>query len=142
VERRDWTLLAIGLAKGRGLSPVQLQKVLFLLGKSLPSDIGSDFYTFEPYNYGPFDRTVYTDADYLSAVGLVSITSTGSGYSEYAATPEGQSRTEMIKAHAPHRAVAYLGKVIPWAQSLSFSSLVRAIYNKYPEYRVNSVFQG
>jgi uncharacterized protein len=142
VERQDWTLLAISLAKGRGLSPVQLQKVLFLLGKSVPSDIGSDFYTFEPYNYGPFDRTIYSDAGFLSTVGLVNISSTGSGYSEYTATPEGQTRSEIIKATASPRAVAYLEKVVPWAQALSFSSLVRAIYNKYPEYRRNSVFQG
>jgi hypothetical protein len=138
----DWTMLAISLAKGRGLSPVQLQKVLFLLWKSVPSEIGSDFYTFEPYNYGPFDRAVYSDAELLSAFGLVSISNTESGYSEYAATPEGQSHSETLKAKAPPRALAYLEKAVPWAQSLSFSALVRAIYNKYPQYRVNSVFQG
>jgi hypothetical protein len=142
VERHDWTLLAISLAKGRGLSPVQLQKILFLLWKSVPSDIGTDFYTFEPYNYGPFDRTIYSDAEYLSMFGLVNISNTGSGYSEYAVTPAGQTRAEMIRACAPPRALAYLEQAVQWAQSLSFSSLVRAIYNKYPEYRVNSVFQG
>jgi len=41
----------------------------------------------------------------------------------------------------PDGAVAYLREVVPWAQSLSFNELVRAIYEAYPEPRANSVFR-
>jgi uncharacterized protein YwgA len=135
-------MLAIGCAKNRGLSPVQLQKVLFLLGKELPSEVGSDFYDFSPYNYGPFDRAVYTDASMLSLTGCVAVTKSPGGYNEYSATPDGLQMVCKLKTELPPRAVAYVESVVDWAQSLSFSELVRAIYSKYPEYRENSVFQG
>jgi uncharacterized protein YwgA len=134
-------MLAISSSKGRGLSPVQLQKVLFLLGKELPLVVGGDFYQFEPYNYGPFDKGVYQDAEGLSYAGYVSISNSGR-LTEYSATPEGLKYAEEIRARAPQRGIEYLGKIVGWAQSLSFSALVRAIYQKYPEYRANSVFQG
>ena len=33
LRRRDWTLLAVAAAGGASLTPVQLQKILFLLGE-------------------------------------------------------------------------------------------------------------
>src|SRR5262245_55099470 len=125
-------MLAISSARGRGLSPVQLQKVLFLLGKELPLVVGDRFYQFQPYNYGPFDKNVYQDAEGLSFAGYVSIANSTS-VTEYSATPEGLAYAELIRAKAPQRGIEYLGKIVEWAQSLSFSGLVRAIYNKYPE---------
>ena len=40
------------------------------------------------------------------------------------------------------RAAAYLDQVVKWALSLSFTQLVRAIYEQYPEMREKSVFVG
>ena len=37
--------------------------------------------------------------------------------------------------------VTYIQVVVEWAQSLSFSRLVKSIYGEYPQYRKNSVFQ-
>lgn len=142
MSRSYWTMLAIGLAKERGLTPVQLQKALFLLGRELPSEVGPDFYNFTPYNYGPFDRAVYVDASMLRVTGSVAITRSESGYDEYSATPAGREFTESLKEKLPPRGVAYLERAVAWTQSLSFSELVRAIYARYPEYRENSVFQG
>ncbi len=135
-------MLAISYAKGAGLSPVQLQKSLFLLGKELPAEVGQGFYFFQPYNYGPFDSSVYTDASLLASLGLVSKNDFGQGFWMYSATPEGLAYAEKLKIAAPQKAVSYLERIVPWAQSHSFASLVRAIYAKYPEYRQNSVFQG
>jgi len=142
MERMDWALLAISHAKGAGLSPVQLQKSLFLLGKELPGEVGPDFYSFVPHNYGPFDSAIYTDAALLSGMGLVTRNNSGRGFVEYAPTPDGLAYAEKLKANAPGKAVGYLGRVVPWTQGLTFAALVRAIYAKYPEFRENSVFQG
>jgi hypothetical protein len=142
MERKDWTLLAIAAAGTRGLSPVQIQKSLFLLWKELPSEVGELFYEFIPYNYGPFDRNIYVDASQLSEQGLVSIVETGSGFKQYLPTVLGIQCASLLETAAPARALAYLKVVVPWVQSLSFSALVRAIYARYPEYRQNSVFQG
>src|SRR5690242_17212272 len=127
------------MAKERGLSPVQLQKCLFVLGKELPAEVGDDFYDFIPYNYGPFDRLIYRDATALSLQGLLAVSAVpGQRYNEYSLTPSGITTFESIKKFAPSKAVQFLESVVHWAQGLSFSDLVRAIYEKYPEYKANS----
>ena len=62
MTRQDWLLLVLAAADGKPLSPLQLQKSLFLVGYDLARLVGSDFYTFRPFDYGPFDAAVYRDA--------------------------------------------------------------------------------
>ena len=64
------------------------------------------------------------------------------GFTEYTPTPAGLAYAAEVRVIAPIRAVTFLDKIVQWAQGLSFSALVRAIYATYPEYRENSVFQG
>jgi uncharacterized protein YwgA len=142
MERKYWTLFAVTFAGRRGLSPVQLQKSLFLLGKELSSEVGEQFYQFTPHNYGPFDRTIYTDASELAEQGLIRIAEADGGFKEYMPTDVGLQCATLMKHAASTRALDYLNEIVRWAQDLSFSALVRAIYAKYPEYRENSVFQG
>lgn len=126
----------------RPLSPVQLQKTLFLIGKNL-KDTPESFYDFEPYHYGPFDAEVYSDAGDLEDEGLVlTVHSTSANWADRAITPSGLDRVAELKEDLPPHVPKYVDAVVKWAQSLSFSSLVRAIYEHYPEYRENSVFRG
>lgn len=142
MNRSDWTLLAICAANGQGLSPVQLQKTLFLLGRELPNAVGQGYYDFKPYHYGPFDRAVYSDAEKLAVAGDVAITQRpGESWNRYLATAQGCERAEALKTEVP-QAIAYLQSVVQWALRQSFQQLVRSIYEKYPEMRANSVFQG
>ena len=138
--RKDWTLLAIAAAEGEPISPVQLQKSLFLLGKKLPRELGSDFYQFRAYNYGPFAVEIYQDAEELECEGLVVILGGGS-WRQYAVTPQGIQKAEELKQRAPARAFEYLEAAVAWTRSLPFEDLLRAIYTHYPQYRANSVFQ-
>ncbi len=142
MERKEWTLIAICCAKDKGLSPLQLQKALFLLGQELPQEVGKDYYKFIPYNYGPFDAAIYIDAESLAAIGLVSIESSSEKrWSTYLVTSSGMQCLEQLKPEIPHRAFQYLQNVVEWIQNLTFQELVRAIYEKYPQFRVNSVFR-
>jgi hypothetical protein len=142
MDRSDWTLIAICAGEGKGLSPVQLQKSLFLFGRDMPNAVGSTFYKFRPYHYGPFDEDVYIDAARLAHDGLIAIAqSPGQSWNQYVATASGCERAEMIRKQDP-KAASYLHAIVKWAQGLSFSQLVRAVYDKYPEMRANSVFQG
>ena len=43
---------------------------------------------------------------------------------------------------ADSQVVKYLQDVVAWTRTFTFSALVRAVYARYPEYRVNSVFSG
>ncbi len=140
MERKYWTLLAIAAAQGERISPVQLQKSLFLLGQACRDDLG-DFYSFTPYNYGPFDSTIYLDAEELAVDGLVTIQESPRGrWSEYAATPAGLKTARELQDIVPGDVVDYLKRVVEWARGLSFQKLVRAIYKAFPEYQVKSVF--
>ena len=138
MTKRDWTLLAIAAADGEALTPVQLQKVLFLLGEFKLKG-RSNFYHFIPYNYGPFDPQIYRDAEALEADKLVAV-QTGGRWKQYAATPRGLAVANRLNADAD--AMDYLRRVVRWACSLTFQELVSAIYARFPEYRVNSVFQS
>jgi uncharacterized protein len=140
MNRQDWALLAISVANGRGLSAVQLQKALFLLERGVPTEVGNDYYNFKPYNYGPFDSRVYTDADQLSLKGLITVNQPTGRYSVYNITPEGVARAKELEREAPPRAVQHVRNLVDWIQQLSFAELVRAIYSRYPDMKANSVF--
>ena len=143
MERKDWTLLALAAAEGQTLTPVQLQKVLFLLGKKIPGAVGTEFYEFHAYNYGPFDSQVYVDAEELGRDSLVVISPvSGQRWSEFSISKLGLDRASEVAKQADEKAVEYLGRVVEWARKKSFAELVRAVYHEYPEFRKNSVFQG
>jgi uncharacterized protein YwgA len=141
VTKRDWTLMAIASAEGQPLSPVQLQKSLFLLSRNVKT--GKDFYTFSPYNYGPFCQQIYSDAEDLAAQGFVEMRRRpGESWFEYSITKAGMEKALALEQKADPAASAYLDKAVAWARSLSFADLVRSIYKHFPEFRKNSVFQG
>ena len=58
-----------------------------------------------------------------------------------AETPHGATRARELASDAPEEAVEYLRAIVKWAQSLSFSQLVSAIYRMYPDQQANSVFR-
>ena len=142
MERADWALLAVAGSPDKRLSPVQIQKTLFLLGKNRRRDVGRSFYSFKPYNYGPFDSQIYDDLRLLGFEGLVKrVKSSDRAWSEFELTPSGERRVREIKKVAPKDALSYVSKAAEWCRSVSFSHLVRSIYKLYPEFRQNSVFQ-
>jgi len=143
VERKDVTLLAIESASDGGLSPIQLQKSLFIVGQSHLPGLPSSFYTFYPYNYGPFCEEVYQDTDALVEEGMVfSVPVTGQSWSKYTITPKGRVKAEEIRKETSRELSTYIKETVEWVNSLTFDELLRAIYAKYPAYSTNSVFQG
>jgi hypothetical protein len=143
VTRKDWALLVIAAAAGQPVSPVQLQKALFLISMNLSPEQRQTaaFYNFAAYDYGPFDSMVYLDAEALERDGLVRIETTVSRYREYTATPAGLARAATLKTQLDPAVAAYLEQTASWVRSLSFNDLLRAIYTAYPAMKVNSVFQ-
>jgi hypothetical protein len=142
---KDWTLLVIAAAKDRPLQPVQLQKSLFLLGRRLSNSQlqVAGFYEFEPYDYGPFCRTIYFDADDLSKEGLVHIDQQRDlSFRLYSTTGPGRERAAHFRTRLDEKTTRCLDEIIRWVQSLPFRQLVAAIYSEFPEMKVNSVFQG
>jgi len=142
MERKHWTLLALHFAEGKPLTPVQLQKSLFLLGEGFGDSIG-DFYHFIPHNYGPFDADIYRDAMELEREGFaIGKPYPGRSWLQYRVTPEGETKALQVCGEAPSEARDYLEKVVNWILPLSFEEIVTTIYSRFPKYRVNSVFQN
>jgi uncharacterized protein YwgA len=142
MENKEVLLLVVASANGEGLSPLQLQKSLFLVGQCGLPELPTDFYEFVPYNYGPFNPAIYGDANSLAEEGLLEfINVPGQRWSKYATTPAGLARAEEIKGDISSEYSKYIRDVVDWVLSLTFSELLRAIYTEYPEFRRNSVFQ-
>lgn len=140
MQRTDLLLKIIAAAEGRSLTPVQLQKVAFLLGEEYRDAMPNDYYSFRKYDYGPFSAAVYADAEQLEREGVIAISiNSRGGWREYSATVAGiAADVEDI----PEVMASYIEETVKWAMQLSFQQLVREVYKRFPQYRENSVFNG
>jgi hypothetical protein len=105
-------------------------------------DEGPSF-RFVPYDYGPFDSDVYDEAQKLSWAGDVVIAPSWSGrWNTYAASDAGLAKGRQLLLRLDGGARKYMEEVSNWVRSLSFSSLVKSIYDAYPDMKANSIFRG
>lgn len=144
LKRGDWTLLSTALARGEVLTPVQLQKAVFLMQELLPKDVQPEEpYVFIPHNYGPFSGDVYDDARDLAERGSVEISvPAAGGYVRYRATESGIQQGEVLTRKLSVETVRHAQAIVDWVRAQSFAGLVSAVYDRYPAYRVNSIFRG
>ena len=140
-NRRDWLVVALSESPRGELSPVQIQKAMFLFKEGAQHHFGAEqFYQFSPYHFGPFDPDIYYDLEALEKRGLVQIERSETGKRRaYVVTAQGQAAAAQTKAEA-RRAAGYLGNVTRWVAGKSFPELLRYIYRRWPQYRVNSIF--
>lgn len=141
MTREEVILAALAPANGVAHGPVQVQKLLFLVQKRAASIIDGPGFDFSPYDYGPFDQSIYADLMALSKSGDVEIL--GDPYSKgrrYRLTPAGQAKADAILLKQNENVRAFLNQLSAWVRSLTFAQLVSAIYAAYPEMKVNSVF--
>lgn len=122
-------------------SPVQVQKFFFLIDKKAATYLNGPHFAFRAYDYGPFDSAVYDQLTLLSFEGKVQVVGTGS-YRSYSLTADGFQEGASILAGLPPEIGDFLKQLANWVRSLSFSQLVAAIYQAYPEMKVNSIFRG
>jgi hypothetical protein len=134
-------LILLALSGEQLFSPVQIQKHFFLIDKNISSRIGGPFFNFVPYDYGPFDKSLYEELKSLASKGLVDICMTLSSPGRYyKLSAEGQIKAAELSATQDKDVLEYIGKLSDFVRSLSFGDLVSAIYKAYPEMKVNSVF--
>ena len=142
MRRQSIVLAALASgSSGSELTPVQAQKLLFLIDRNTAHLIGGPHFHFTPYDYGPFDSAVYSDLDALSFKGDVEIVRNGR-YRTYRLTPQGRAKGVRALQSLPSGAKEYFGHAKDWVKSLDFRDLVSAIYQTYPEMRAKSIFRG
>jgi hypothetical protein len=143
LRREEVSLVVLSLAEGRPFTPVQIQKAMFLVSDKVPSAFDRySRYDFQPYDYGPFDRQVYSDVEGLERRGLAEINQQpGARWRTYAATARGVTEGQRLADQLSPEERDVLQKIVRLVRSLSFSALVSAIYRAYPSMRERSVFQ-
>ena len=141
MTREELMLAAMSPAGTGPFSPVQVQKLFFLLDRNISAQTKGPHFRFEPYDYGPFDKEVYWELENLKDGGQVEIAeSTEHGPRTYRLTNDGLNKGEEILGELTEPVQQYIRKVVKVVRSLSFSQLVSAIYQAYPEMKKNSVF--
>ena len=141
MNKKDIILAGLAPANGAFHSPVQVQKLFFLIDRNIANDIGGPYFNFQPYGYGPSDKTIYMMLEGLQNEGLVEISSPHR-WKQFRLTELGQRQGIDILEALPYRAKNYFHQVSAFIRALSFSQLVAAIYKAYPVTRSNGVFQN
>jgi uncharacterized protein YwgA len=141
MTRRQLVLASLAPARGATHSPVQVQKLLFLIDRQMPELVDGPRFQFTAYHYGPFDKAVYQEIEALVADGLAHISNEGNSR-VFSLTAEGQRVGERLLTPLTGNARDFIQRASEFVRRLSFTELVSAIYKAYPEMRVNSVFRG
>jgi uncharacterized protein YwgA len=143
LNREEVALVVLSMADGRPFTPVQIQKAMFLAcDKVADAFHPNSKYDFQPYDYGPFDRSVYLDVERLEQRGLVQIKyEPGGRFRTYAATKEGTEEGKRLASNLTAEQREMLKRIVDLVLRLSFKELVSAIYRAYPPMRERSVFQ-
>lgn len=139
--REELVLAALAQAKGKALTPVQVQKLFFLIDHNIAKLVDGPHFDFKPYNYGPFDKAVYDALEDQRAVGNVEFVPQRT-WNDFRLTEAGQARGEDIFGKLDAKARDYTERAVDFVMKLSFTELVSAIYKAYPDMQVNSVFKG
>ena len=141
IGRTDFVLATLSLLKeGSTFSPVQVQKLFFLLDREIPEKISGPRFTFSPYDYGPFDVDVYRELEALSRTQCVEILQ-GNGHRLYRLSDTGRARGNKIAALLDTSAREYIENAGNFVLRLNFKQLVTSIYKSYPEMKAKSIFQ-
>lgn len=141
LKKQEIVLAALATGKEASYSPVQVQKLLFLIDRNIPYLIEGPIFNFKPYDYGPFDSAVYETVEELAQANLVNVLEVpGRKWAKYSLTEEGQTQgTKLLDSLKP-KAKNYIGAASEFVLSLNFAELVSAIYKAYPDMKENSVF--
>lgn len=142
LTRQDWLLLALSKSPDGRMSPVQIQKALFLFGQEAGDLLDTKFYSFKPYDYGPFDAAIYDDLRRMKNEGHVGEEwKPGRSWKNYMITKSGEAVALGLDKDGERRLTEFLGRIVGWVKARPFSDLLRSVYAAYPDFAVNSVFR-
>ena len=139
MEKKEVLLLYIYLPvkEPNIVSPIQIMKGLFLASKELKLN---NFYKFEPYLYGPCSFEVYQDINQLLTENLITMIKIFPSYwAYYKITPQGAQKSRKILQTMNRELLEKLKEIKELVVNKSFIELLKYVYEKYPEYSINSI---
>lgn len=142
MKKDDFVLAVLAASNGAIHTPVQVQKLFFLLDKNISNRVGGPFFKFQPDAYGPFDRDVYMTLENLQTNEFVCIQKDSKSlYKTYRTSPQGGIMGEKCLSQLDLDVRDYIRDLSAWVRSLTFTELVSTIYKMFPEMKVNSIFR-
>lgn len=131
--KEEIILNVLSLVPDNSFSPVQIQKLFFLLEKRLQLNC----FNFIPYHYGPYDRSL-TDALTALAVfsGKIEIKNID-GVKHYQISSSSYNDISNFFDDSKRK---FIREMVSFIKKLSFKQLCMAIYKEFPEMAQNSVF--
>jgi len=141
MDTKELVLAALSTAGGEKLTPVQVQKLFFLIDRNISDLVGGAKFQFKPYHYGPFDSAVYRTLDKLVREGLAERVQDVS-WTSFRLTVDGQREGKRHFDEMDPKAADYIRRVSEFVRTRSFGALVSAIYQAYPDMSEKSVFRG
>ena len=145
MDRREFVLAGMQPANRREFTPVQIQKMFFLIQDRARGshDLGlageRSHFDFVPYHYGPFDKEVYAQMESLRREGLATIGMQEPRIRTYCLTPAGQDLACSIFDTLDQATQEFLRDMSTWVLEQDFNQIVKAVYAAYPHMAVNSV---
>lgn len=143
MARRDWLILLLGFkgTDGPALDPVRVQKSMFLFAQESGA-AENELYEFEPYNYGPFSFALRDDLRVLRTEGLIDAEAVpGYTWSKYKLTSEGLRRGRELRESRPRDLAKKLFEIKQRVTGKSFNTLLRDVYDDYPDFATRSIFR-
>lgn len=135
------SILSVSDSGSSVYTPVQIQKLLFLIDKNASSSIGGPFFNFIPYHYGPFDKSIYREMENLGNNGYVDVQiNFNNNKKEYKLTSLGMQNGKENYNTLPENIQIYFRELNTFIMSLTFPELIATIYKAYPEMKQNSIF--
>lgn len=140
MDKSDLVLAVFSTSKGSAWTPVQAQKIFFLLDERIPTELEGPVWNFQPYDYGPFDVSVYEVLEGLTEAGHLRVEN--GEVRTFTLDPSGQTKGEAALAGLAEDTQAYVRELSCWVRRQSFRALVAAIYSEFPAMRTRSIFRG
>jgi len=140
VEPKDWLLCFIRVCEvNRAPDPIRIMKGMFIFSQE-GGVKREESYEFEAYSYGPCSFAIYRDLERLLEEGVIAVTPMpGQNWSLYTCSAAGQLRADDLLSKSRAGSVAKLRESSDFVLSRSFLSLLRDVYQRYPQYARNSV---
>lgn len=141
MDKKSLILATLASAGDSKYTPVQIQKIFFLIDRQLGKKIGGPFFNFKPYHYGPFDKDLYNQLQELTKEGLVQTNLNPlNSLTKFSLTETGRLKGQKELRRISSKERDFIVTLNAYVRSMTFSQLVASIYKAYPEMKKNSIF--
>lgn len=137
---KDWLLILLMVNDRKPIiGNVMIDKEVFLLVKELLNDSSvEEFFDFFPYKLGPYSTEIFKLLGRMEDEGLINIEKSVMGEEIYSITKKGEEYIQTLIGNKDIPVLKKIENMKKFFHQRGYKSLLRYVYEKYPEYIVNS----